>query len=188
MRTITFAIALFATALIGALSGPSAQAQALRTFVSGTGSDSNPCTLALPCRTFQYAHDNTAAGGEIDVLTPGGYGPLTISKAISVEGHDYAGITAGANGVTAITVNAGSTDAIALRGLILEGAGVGAEGIHFTTGKSLSIQNCVIQHFANTGMDIAPTAAMILSVLNTVVSYNVGPGIIISPEGSGLLR
>src|ERR1700760_744389 len=94
MRTITFAIALFATALIGALSGSFAQAQALRTFVSGTGSDSNPCTLALPCRTFQYAHDNTAAGGEIDVLTPGGYGPLTISKAISVEGHDYAGITA----------------------------------------------------------------------------------------------
>jgi hypothetical protein len=39
-----------------------------------------------PCKTFAGAISNTAAGGEIDVLDPGGFGALTITKAITIDG------------------------------------------------------------------------------------------------------
>ena len=58
-----------------------AHAQPVRVFVAAQGSDSNPCSFAAPCRTFQHAHDVVAAGGEINVLDPAGYGAVTISKA-----------------------------------------------------------------------------------------------------------
>jgi len=67
--------------------GPT-QAQT-RVFVAAQGLDSNPCTFAAPCRTFQHAHDVVAAAGEIDVLDPAGYGALTINKAISIQGHGF---------------------------------------------------------------------------------------------------
>src|SRR5262245_60029106 len=70
-----------------------AQAQS-RVFVAAQGLDSNPCTFALPCRSFQKAHDTVAANGEIDVLDPAGYGAVLISKAISIQGHGFSGITA----------------------------------------------------------------------------------------------
>ena len=69
-------------AVVCACSMHAAPAQAQRVFVSATGSDGNPCTFASPCRSFQHAHDLTAAGGEIDVLDPAGYGAVTITKAI----------------------------------------------------------------------------------------------------------
>src|SRR5262245_62480867 len=82
-----------------------APAQPVRVFVAAQGSDANPCTFAQPCRTFQHAHDVVAAGGEIDVLDPAGYGALTIGKAISIQGHGFAGIAV--TGFAGIAVNAG---------------------------------------------------------------------------------
>jgi hypothetical protein len=73
--------------------GP-ACALAARTFVAALGSDGNPCTFVAPYRTLQHAHDQTMAGGEIDVLDPAGYGAVTVSKAISIQGHGIAGIPA----------------------------------------------------------------------------------------------
>jgi hypothetical protein len=57
---------------------------ATRTFVSGTGTDSGTCGRAKPCRTFAFALTQTAAGGEIDVLDPAGYGTVTIAKPICI--------------------------------------------------------------------------------------------------------
>src|SRR6266481_9627937 len=74
------ALALFAAALHAA----PAQAQLLRSFVSGIGSDSNACTRTAPCRTFAFAITHTNAGGEIYALDPAGYGPVTITKSISI--------------------------------------------------------------------------------------------------------
>jgi hypothetical protein len=56
------------------LSAAPVQAGPNRTFVSGKGTDSGACSLAAPCRTFAFALTQTAAGGEIDVLDPAGYG------------------------------------------------------------------------------------------------------------------
>ena len=121
--TIIVAIGL---ALAAALQAAPAQAQNTRSFVSPTGSDSNNCTLGTPCRTLQAAFNVTNAGGEIAVLGTAGYGVLTINKAISIvnPGAFEAGIAVPSGG-TGIVINAGSTDAISLRGLTIEGAGVG---------------------------------------------------------------
>ena len=62
-----------------------AQAQATRTWVSGVGDDANPCSRTAPCKTFAGAISKTATGGEISVLDPGGYGAVTITKAITMK-------------------------------------------------------------------------------------------------------
>ena len=68
-----------------------AQAQATRTWVSGVGDDVNPCSRTAPCKTFAGAISKTAAGGEIDALDPGGFGAVTITKNITIDGTDGAG-------------------------------------------------------------------------------------------------
>src|ERR687890_270858 len=62
------------------------QAQATRTWVSGVGDDINPCSRTAPCKTWAGAISKTASGGEIDALDPGGYGTLTITKSLTVDG------------------------------------------------------------------------------------------------------
>jgi hypothetical protein len=181
-------IAAFAVglALAVALPAVSAQAQNGRSFVSGHGSDAAACTLAAPCRTFAAALSATNPSGEIDVLDPAGYGALTINKAISIvnDGVGTAGVIVPSGG-TGIIITAGTNDAVSLRGLSIEGAGVGATGIRFTIGKSLTIENCVIRHMTLDGIDFLPNATSNLAVSNTLVADNGGYGIDVSPTGSG---
>jgi hypothetical protein len=173
-----------------------ALAQANRTFVSGQGSDTNNCSLSAPCRSFQHAHDVTTAGGEITVLDPAGYGPITISKAIALinDGVGEAGITTAA-ATDAIDINTANGDTVTLRGLTLVGQGVGVNGIVFNAGGSvLSIENCVIRGFARDGIDFYGAAGqnqtVDLTIANTVVSNNGaaqgGTGIVVVPTGAGL--
>src|SRR5215471_10277697 len=106
-------------------------AQATRTWVSGVGDDANPCSRTAPCKTFPGAISKTAAGGEINVLDPGGFGAVTITKAISIvnEGVGEAGVlVSGTNGVI---ISAGVGDTIQLRGLFIDGIGTGLNGIRF---------------------------------------------------------
>src|SRR3977135_3639735 len=63
-----------------------AQAQATRTWVSGVGDDANPCSRTAPCKTFAGAISKTADGGEIDALDPGGFGQVTVTKNITLNG------------------------------------------------------------------------------------------------------
>src|SRR5450631_2550441 len=119
--------AVSAVLLILGLAAP-AQALSNRAWVSGHGTDVAGCgSPASPCRTFQYVHDNIIApGGEIDVLDPAGYGPVTIAKALSIvnDGAGTAGLQPGGNFVSGvITINAGWNDAITLRGLTIDGFG-----------------------------------------------------------------
>src|SRR5262245_44935120 len=102
---------LVATAFAVAAALQSAPAQALntRSFISANGLDTNACTRTAPCRTLQKAHDETNSGGEISLLDPGGYGTVTITKAISIvnDGVGSTGILVPSAG-TGITINAGS--------------------------------------------------------------------------------
>src|SRR3954469_11854363 len=68
-----------------------AQAQATRTWVSGVGADENPCSRTAPCKTFAGAITKTAASGEISVLDPGGFGAVTITKPITIDGGGIGG-------------------------------------------------------------------------------------------------
>src|SRR5262249_25989759 len=153
---------LVATIFVCLLSITPLQAQPARVFVSATGADANPCTFAQPCRTFQHAHDTVAAGGEIDVLDPAGYGPVSINRAISIQAHGFAGITA--SGTDGITINAGPNDKISLRGLLLEGVASGLNGILFSAGGVLDIQDCVIRNFTGRGILFAPSGSAVLLI------------------------
>jgi hypothetical protein len=110
---------------------------ASRAWVASGGVDQPGCgPITSPCRTPQYAHDNiVAAGGEIDFLNPAGYGTINITKAINLvnDGVGTTGMLAPAGGI-AIQVNAEANDAVQLRGLTIEGSGVGWIGILFKIG------------------------------------------------------
>src|SRR5215472_16789405 len=56
------------------------------TRVSGVGDDANPCSRTAPCKTFAGAISKTATDGEIDVLDPGSFGTVTITKGLTIDG------------------------------------------------------------------------------------------------------
>jgi hypothetical protein len=152
---------------------------ATRTWVSGAlGSDANSCSRTAPCATFAHALTQTDPEGEIDVLDPGGdtttpgdgggFGAVTITKSVSIVA---VGVVGGVlvNGSNAITVSAGSTDVVVLRGLTLDGSsGGGLSGIQFNSGAALHIEDCTINSFG-TGIQIKPGTTSQIFIKNTVV-------------------
>lgn len=159
------------------LASTSASAQATRTWVSGVGDDANPCSRTAPCKTFAGAISKTVAGGEIDVLDPGGFGAVTITKAITIDGHaSYGGVLV--SGTNGIVVSAGAGDVVVLRGLSIQGIGTGLNGIRFLAGRALHVEDCEIAGFLVTttgngyGIEFAPTAAAQLFVRGTTLHEN----------------
>jgi hypothetical protein len=172
--------ALLAAALICLLADGPAHAQRARVFVSVQGTDAGTCPALSPCRTFQFAHDQVQAGGEISVLNTGGYGPVAITKAVSVVSPlGVEASIATASGGIAITINAGPSDKVALRGLTLDGTALAGTGIQFNSGASLTVQDSFIRNFAGDGLDFKPTGGGNLWISNSVVSDNGSAGIAI---------
>jgi hypothetical protein len=160
----------------------SAHAQATRTWVSGVGDDANPCSRTAPCKTFAGAISKTAASGEINVMDPGGFGAVTITKALTIDGSggSIAGILV--PGTYGITVSAGTGDAVVLRNLDIDGTGTGTNGIVFNSGKSLRVENTKIYGFQN-GIDFAPTGTSTLLIEKTDVHDNSSAGLYVNPGG-----
>ena len=178
---------LFAVVTLGiaAVSAGPAQALNTRTWVSGTGIDQSGCgPIANPCRTLQYAHDQTSAGCEVNFKDSAGYGSVAITKAISViAGGVFAGVLASSGG-NAITIDAGATSLVVLRGLTIEGAKVGTNGIVFTSGGILDVSDCLIQNFVNRsgpsghGILLQPASdSPAIFIRRTVSSHNTNYGI-----------
>lgn len=152
--------------------GQAAHAQSSRTWVSINGNDGNDCSRLTPCRTLSIALSRTSAAGEIDVLDSGDFGPLTINKSVSlISPGVLGGIQVGSG--TAITVNAGASDKIVVRGLTIDGLGTGLNGISFTAGGYLYVENCTINNFGQYGIDFAPASNTgKLFVIETIVRNN----------------
>src|ERR1041384_7899001 len=127
-----------------------AQAQATRTWVSGVGDDANPCSRTAPCKTFAGAISKTAGGGEINVLDPGGFGGVTITKSLSIRSTFEAGVLV--SGTNAIVIAAGVNDNVVLEGLDIEGLGTGLNGITVTGNvKRVYVHKCWINGFTQSG-------------------------------------
>src|SRR5690348_17010708 len=127
---ITLGLLVFGTVVM--------QAQASRTWVSGVGDDANPCSRTAPCKTFAGAISKTAAGGEIDALDPAGYGAVTITKAITLDGGGGQVASVLVSGTNGIVVQAGANDIVILRNLRLDGllggnSTAGLSGIKFNS-------------------------------------------------------
>lgn len=175
MKRIQFCFMVLALSL---LSSGMAQAQATRTWVSGVGDDANPCSRTAPCKTFAGAISKTATGGEINALDPGGFGQVTITKSMTIDGGPgLAGILASAG--TGITVNAPSSSIVSIRNLDIDGFGTGANGIVFTNGAALHVEHCVIYGFTSNGIKIATSAAMQASIVNTISRDNQINGVLV---------
>jgi hypothetical protein len=172
--------------LIGSFTLTHAQAQTLRTYVSGTGNDTNPCTISAPCRTFQAAITLTSPGGEIQSLDSADYGHVTITQPVTVIGaHGVAGVLA--TNVSGVTINAGPNDMINLSGLEIDGAGSGASGILFNSGGVLNVDDSLIRGFTN-GISVSATNPNSFSISNTVVVNNsVGLSVQSSATSTGVL-
>src|SRR4051794_11091472 len=101
-RIVKFAPAL---ALVALALPSTAFGQATRTWVSGVGDDVNPCSRTAPCKTFAGAISKTAAGGIIMAMDDGGFGTVTITKPITIDGgHHSAGVLS-SGGINSINVN-----------------------------------------------------------------------------------
>ncbi|MDQ3801779.1 MAG: right-handed parallel beta-helix repeat-containing protein [Acidobacteriota bacterium] len=183
-------LAIFALAITFSVA---VNAQATRTWVSGVGDDVNPCSRTAPCKTFAGAISKTAANGEINALDPGGYGTITITKSITVDGSNPGIASILAAGTTGIVVNAQSTDTVILRNLSIHGAGTGVNGIRILNAKAVYIENCVIFNFtgssATTGRGITDERAHaggFLYVNNTTVMKNVQSNLFVGPTGGAV--
>jgi hypothetical protein len=171
------------------LASSTAQATISHTWVSSTGSDTNSCTRSAPCATFAGALAKTSAGGEIDVVDAADYGSVTISQAVSIEAKSVLATIQVSSG-NAITVSAGASDIVVLRGLTLDGQGTATYGISFSTGGALYVEETRIHHFASSGVDFEPTATSKLFITDSIVRNNgsgtTGCGVYIQPGGLGI--
>ena len=189
-------LSLSAVLLTCALSAPTAavHAQTTQAWVSETGNDADPCSHALPCRTFAGAILNTNPKGRINAIGPGTFGTMTITKSITIDASKrFAGVLAA--GTNAIVISAASTDVVTLRGLTIDGNGTGLDGIQILSAKEVHIENCTIQNFVNRGIFVNNSAGSInIHIRNTVIRNNIGPsspggnsgGVLLRPAGTGV--
>ena len=142
---------LAGTLLVAMLAGQggAAYAAAARTFVSAqTGADGNTgvnCGPTAPCRTFGAALGVTSPGGEVVVLSSGGYGPFTVTQSVTITAPEgvYAGISVPSG--AGINLNAPGID-VTLKGLTINGTG-GAFGIVVNSAQSLSVERLTVSNF-----------------------------------------
>lgn len=149
------------TSLIGVLLmglATTASAQATRTWVSGVGDDANPGSRTAPCKTFAGVISKTAAKGIINVIDPGSYGTVTITKSITIDGGGTeANILA--SGISGILINAAATDVVVLRNLNLDGVDNNSPaGIRILSAGAVYLENCRIKGFV-VGVNEATMAA-----------------------------
>jgi hypothetical protein len=178
--------ALLLALIVTALASMPAHAQ--RAFVSAFGVDTNPCSVDLPCRTWQQAFNTAPANSEIYVLDPASYGPLTITHGITIQAHGVGAVVQQASCPTcaAITIAVTTSDPVTLNGLLLDGAGTGTIGINITSGPSVQILNSVVRHFAGAGIfDKTSTNGSNLLLEDTITSDN-NTGIEIIPSGGSV--
>jgi parallel beta helix pectate lyase-like protein len=173
---------LFALLILAAVDDlPAAQ----RTFVSATnGVDTNSCTPALPCRNFAAAILLADPNGEVVVLNSGGYGPVQITKSVSLIAPRgvYAGITAFSG--DAVYVSALDTDHVALTNLTLNGQGAD-NGIDISGIASVDVDGCVISGFATYGIWFtSPTDGAQLYVIDTVVRRTDAIAVVVAPRAA----
>lgn len=162
------------------LASAPASAQATRTWVSGVGDDANPCSRTAPCKTFAGAISKTATAGEINTLDPGGFGGVTITKAISIISIHNAGVLV--SGTNGIIINTPANAEVNLEGLDFEGLGTGINGVRIISASKVFINKCTIRNFTTNGVDVAgPVGARAVIQDSLILSNTTGVNVV----GSG---
>jgi hypothetical protein len=188
MNKVRFPLNILAAIILTLTVTSLASAQATRTWVSGVGDDVNPCSRTAPCKTFAGAISKTADRGEIDAIDPGGFGAVTITKSITIDGQGTMAsiLASGTNGVIVNDASSGApnTKVVRLRNLSINGGGTGFDGVRFLSARQLYIENCVIFNFKGNGtnsdgLETAPSTGtnFNINVRDTIIEDNTGDGI-----------
>ena len=195
MNRLQVLLSALALTMVSTVFMSEAQAQATRTWVSGVGDDANPCSRTAPCKTFAGAISKTATNGLISVLDPGGFGAVTITKSITIDGAGtIASILSPAT--SGVIVN-GANVRVVLRNIDIDGASnstMGLYGIRFLQGSSLQVENVAIRNITG-GVDPtciafypSGTARLFLdnvNISNCGTGSATGGGIVVKPTGGG---
>ena len=197
--TRTRRLTLLAFLLVALTLPGSAFGQATRTWVSGTGSDANPCSRTAPCQTWAGAISKTATGGAINNIDPGGFGTINITKSITLKGRGGLASILNAS-TTGITINDATSAAgpgtakVVIHGLDINGVGTGLNGIRIISAKSVRIADTEIYGNTGTGIMQAPTSSQTRVVIsrsdihdNTIGVFN-APGNNLISATSQVLR
>jgi hypothetical protein len=179
---------LLATAVVASAPADAQNGSLTRSFVSSTGVDTNACTITAPCATFAHAYTAIGSNDIIAALDPGKYGPVTVTTPLTIDGYGWAAITAPQGGY-GVEIQAGMSDRVVLRGLLIDGGGNGDNGgVGVSSVGNLIIDNCVARNLDD-GIQFTTqsgnTTPETLSVSNSLFTGNSIDGIQIVSQGSG---
>lgn len=194
MRKIAIALALLGTTLVSALYTAPAHAQATRTWVSGVGDDANPCSRTAPCKTFSGAIAKTAAGGEIDNLDAGGFGAVTITKSITIDGGGGSVASVLVAGTNGINVAAGSTDVVVIKNIRFQGllgngsapGNAGVTGLSVSSAAQVVCDTCAFIGFNTAGISVSPSGSVVAVQVRNSTFLDNPIGITASGSGGGV--
>jgi len=184
------AVLAFAAAAV-TVGAPPASAQATRTWVSGVGDDVNPCSRTAPCKTFAGAISKTAVGGVINALDDGGFGSVTITKAITIDGGGHTASILATGGVNGVNIIAPTNAQVVLRNIDItgtnpaEGSCGGATGVNVVGAASVRFDGVTISGF-NTAVatpltNSSPDVFVDLSLNDVRINDNCQYGVRVAP-------
>jgi hypothetical protein len=184
-KLLSLVASLAAAALLCVASGSPSYAQTT-TFISGSGSDGNPCTPAQPCRTLFHALGAAGNGGTVTCLDAGPYlQAFTTSNSYTL---DCRGVLYTVGSLFGIGTFPGSAPVVTIRNVIFDGS-AGGGGAFQVTGGRVVLENCTFQNFAASpgeAVQFAPTiAGAHLTITDSVFTNNglagSGGGVIVQP-------
>ena len=148
---------LRAVALLASLANLPLHAQLFRAYVSGSGLDTNPCTLQQPCRLLPAALAAVASGGEIWMLDSANYntGQVNVAKSVTILAiPGVVGSVVATGGGHAINIGTAGVK-VALRNLVIAHLTSSQNGINFALGSELHVAGCEIGRVQGTGIFIS---------------------------------
>jgi hypothetical protein len=114
---------------------------------------------------------------------------VTITHSVTIDCRSVS-LVLFANGNGVITVNAGPTDAIILRGIEFESYELqsfapGMIGIDLVAGGAVTVEDCTFRNFITAGIEFTPSSGTSqLFVRNSTIQHNAA-GVMIKPGASG---
>jgi hypothetical protein len=194
----SFGAAIAVASALFAFSAP-AHAQATRTWVSGVGNDADPCSRTAPCKTFAGAISKTAIAGIINCIDSGAYGTVTITKSITIDCHDVFASILNASPpdqpgtTTGVIINVGVDPkdplrTVRLRNIDISGSGSGNVGISILSAAAVILEDIEVTGNVKQGInDARSEGSTMLTMKNTVVANNGGPGIAAGAQNNTLV-
>jgi hypothetical protein len=173
------------SAAVSMLACSAAQAGLFRAYLASTGSDSNPCTVAAPCRLLPAALLAVNDGGEVWMLDSANYNtaPVTIDKSVTILAIPGAvgSLVSTTASTSVVTVN-GAGAKVTLNNVVVVPFTTPWDGVTLSQGTSLTLDRCRIAGMANRSISV--TTSAFLRVVDSIVE-DTNFGVVVENGASG---